>query len=200
VLGPYPPCTPWVHDALGHLGWPRVACTQGVQGGYGPSALPRHAHLHPKVGEGCPGGSLNCQKKTIHGKHCKAEEQCTFMAQILAGFVTEMGMSAVSKTDAKHRLQQYKLFWRAEGHSKWCFYGAFPTEMCQKTPCARPRVYQAWPPDSHILARNRKKRVKHIYECFSNGKVLRNGLRTYLSSTYRKIPRFQLGISEMTET
>ena len=45
----------------------RVAYTQGV------SALPRHAHLHPKDGEGTGprAQALNCQKKTKHGKSLK---------------------------------------------------------------------------------------------------------------------------------
>ena len=53
------------------------------------------------------------------------------------------------------------------------------------------------PPNPDIPDRNRQKRVKHTSGCFSNGKVHRSGLRTDPPKTYREIPRFQLGISEM---
>jgi len=40
------------------------------------------------------GPGPNCQKKENRRNHWEAQEQCTFMTQILTGFVAEMGMCA----------------------------------------------------------------------------------------------------------
>ena len=89
-------------------------------------ALPRRAHLHPEIGEGqgqgpCP----ELPKEGRQGKAPKAEEQCPFMALFLKGKVTETGMSAALKREAKPRLQQYKVSGLAEGHTKVTFMVLF---------------------------------------------------------------------------
>jgi len=45
-------------------------------------ALPRRANLHPKNGEGRPGGALNCQKKTFMARVERPKNNRHFYVQI----------------------------------------------------------------------------------------------------------------------